>query len=882
MTRVELVDTELRIDGTPRVLLCASLFPFRVPREQWRERVRAVAALGYHALDVYIPWNFHEQAPGIWSFEDERDIEHFLTIVQEEGLLVLARPGPYICSEWDGGGLPAWLSLTPGLRVRQNEPLYLAAVEQWFERIMPLLARHQHETGGPVILVQIENELDFFDCDDPHGYVTALAESARAHGIHVPIIACAGQGDAARATGEAAGVIPAINLYPDDSSRTVESSARYAEAALRSLGLPLLVTETNRLHRTLKRLVGSGARLLGPYLQASGWNFDGGTAVNNWGDLLAFMTHDYDFGGVLDPSGAERADAAEGRRLCALVDALGPRLASAAPAAVDPVVTGPLSVPAIALALSGGGQLLTLTELGTEALTVTLSSSPAEVVVEVPPESTLLLVTELPLALSGFGIALAAAELSALIEAPDFAELHFATRGRSEICLRVPSVDAIVTTGDVAVGADDAAQESGLVRLSGYIGTFEIRSGTATLRVVFEQAEAPPKPAENAPVDVMSILMSDALPLDEGFLMPEHSVLPPTLEAAGIYRGGGRYTSRLTTKTLGLVLRNAADVVDVSWGERASAWRANGGGDLWFPVAGRSAATDAEVTITTRIWGHSNFDDPRLPSLRLGSLRGIAGALAVDRTIDITSGWRVTDGPSVGTNPVPLCDLGGWMSGHYPQSIEYRRITTESESGAAALHAPYLRAVLDVVVNGTQVGMVTPLTPTLSIGELAAGDELVVTTHRSWGESIGAVTLLLGRELRGWGLSAQTSEALLRSRREALLHEGALPLELVPGKRSWIVIPSAQFPSDRDMTLRFHGTGLLITAFADGRGLGRVWVGELRGATLRGGRGDVLLVPRGWTTDGIDLFVEATGDEPGTLARITLGGPLDLPEGGEA
>ena len=93
--------------------------------------------------------------------------------------------------------------------------------------------------------------------------------------------------------------------------------------------MPLVVTETNRWHRTLRRLVGNGARFVGPFLQVSGWDFDYGTSVNNWGRVEAYMTHDYDFGGVIDPTGQERPDADDARRLCSIIDALGERLASA-------------------------------------------------------------------------------------------------------------------------------------------------------------------------------------------------------------------------------------------------------------------------------------------------------------------------------------------------------------------------------------------------------------------------------------------------------------------------------------------------------------------------------------------------------------------------
>ena len=111
MSSVALNGQGIVIDGRPQVVLCASLFYFRLPREQWRARLEQVRRSGYTCVDVYLPWNFHELAPGRWSFDGRRDVAAFLDLAAETGLHVIARPGPYICSEWDGGALPAWLGL---------------------------------------------------------------------------------------------------------------------------------------------------------------------------------------------------------------------------------------------------------------------------------------------------------------------------------------------------------------------------------------------------------------------------------------------------------------------------------------------------------------------------------------------------------------------------------------------------------------------------------------------------------------------------------------------------------------------------------------------------------------------------------------------------
>ena len=172
---------------------------------------------------------------------------------------------------------------------------------EWFARALPIIAQRQADVGGAVIAVQLENELDFFDTADRHGYLTALRDLALAAGITVPLIACAGQGDMTGATGGVDGVVPTFNFYPDDDWAEIEPLVRRYTDLLAERGLPLLVTETNRVHRTLRRLLVSGARVIAPYLQASGYNFGYTPSVGNWGDPGGFMSHDYDFHGYLSP-----------------------------------------------------------------------------------------------------------------------------------------------------------------------------------------------------------------------------------------------------------------------------------------------------------------------------------------------------------------------------------------------------------------------------------------------------------------------------------------------------------------------------------------------------------------------------------------------------
>ncbi|MGO4275333.1 beta-galactosidase, partial [Paenibacillus sp. TAF58] len=297
----------------------------------WKERLNKVKAFGYNAIDVYFPWNHHESVEGTWDFTGEKDAAQFLQDAADAGLWVIARPGPYICSEWDGGALPAYLFVKENLRLRDNDPTFLRHVARWYEQILPILKKYETDQGGTIIAVQLDNELDFYPCSDPKGYISALRDLALQHGITVPLIACAGQGGLYEASGFAEGVVPTCNFYPNDQDPVFEEKVLFYREELAHRGLPLLVTETNRSHFLLRRLLSAGAKLLGPYLQASGTNFGFTNAANNWGNPLSFLTSDYDFGGMISPEGHIREEAYEGRMLHRVIQTYGTSLAEAKP-----------------------------------------------------------------------------------------------------------------------------------------------------------------------------------------------------------------------------------------------------------------------------------------------------------------------------------------------------------------------------------------------------------------------------------------------------------------------------------------------------------------------------------------------------------------------
>jgi beta-galactosidase len=149
----------------------------RIPRAYWRDRLRMARAMGVDAVSTYVFWNRHEPAPGRYDFEGENDVAQFLRLAQSEGLDVILRPGPYVCAEWDFGGLPAWL-LERGARIRSTDPAFMEPVRRWLERLGSELAGLQRAHGGPIIAVQLENEYGAFGSD--RAYLHELREALRA------------------------------------------------------------------------------------------------------------------------------------------------------------------------------------------------------------------------------------------------------------------------------------------------------------------------------------------------------------------------------------------------------------------------------------------------------------------------------------------------------------------------------------------------------------------------------------------------------------------------------------------------------------------------------------------------------------------------------
>jgi beta-galactosidase len=223
------------LDGRPFQVISCEMHPARIPAEYWRHRVQMARAMGCNTIAAYVFWNYHEPAEGVFDFETgRRDIARFVRTAQEEGLYVLLRPGPYVCAEWDFGGIPTYLLRYPDIKIRCLDPRYMAAAERYIDRLSQVVKPLLVTRGGPILMVQVENEYGSYGND--RAYIERLAAAWRRNGIDVPFYTADGPTPHMLEAGHLPGA--AVGLDSGSSEKDFELAGRLAP------GLPVFSSET--------------------------------------------------------------------------------------------------------------------------------------------------------------------------------------------------------------------------------------------------------------------------------------------------------------------------------------------------------------------------------------------------------------------------------------------------------------------------------------------------------------------------------------------------------------------------------------------------------------------------------------------------------------
>lgn len=162
---LEIKDKKFYMDSKPFDIYSGAMHYFRTVPEYWEDRLTKLKAAGFNTVETYVCWNLHEKKPGEFDFSGILDIEKYLEIAQKVGLYAIVRPGPYICAEWDFGGLPAWLLKDKNMQIRCMYPDYLKCIDRFYKELLPRLVPHLQSNGGNIIAMQVENEYGSYGND---------------------------------------------------------------------------------------------------------------------------------------------------------------------------------------------------------------------------------------------------------------------------------------------------------------------------------------------------------------------------------------------------------------------------------------------------------------------------------------------------------------------------------------------------------------------------------------------------------------------------------------------------------------------------------------------------------------------------------------------
>lgn len=191
-------------------IISGAVHYFRIVPEYWRDRLEKLKSIGCNCVETYVPWNFHEHKEGEFDFSGNKDLVKFINIAKELDLYVILRPSPYICAEWEFGGLPAWLLKDDSMRVRSTYSGFLKAVDKYFSELFKYIVPLQITNGGPIIMMQVENEYGSFSNDKE--YLTAIKDLMIKYGATVPLFTSDGAWMDALDAGTLEGVFPTANF----------------------------------------------------------------------------------------------------------------------------------------------------------------------------------------------------------------------------------------------------------------------------------------------------------------------------------------------------------------------------------------------------------------------------------------------------------------------------------------------------------------------------------------------------------------------------------------------------------------------------------------------------------------------------------------------
>lgn len=302
------VKEEFLLDQKPVKILSGAIHYFRIVPEYWEDCFYNLKAMGFNTVETYIPWNLHEPEEGVFDFSGGKDIVRFVRLAQEMGLMVILRPTPFICAEWEFGGLPAWLLRYKDMKVRTNTPLFLEKVDAYYRELFSRIKDLQVTQGGPVIMLQVENEYGSFGNDKD--YLRAIRDIMVRYGAEVPLFTSDGSWDAALEAGNLVedGVLATAN-FGSRSNENLDALERFYERKglkwpLMSMEFwdgwfnrwrePVITRDAKDLAACVKELLPRASINLYMFIGGTNFGFYNGCSARGNTDLPQITSYNYD------------------------------------------------------------------------------------------------------------------------------------------------------------------------------------------------------------------------------------------------------------------------------------------------------------------------------------------------------------------------------------------------------------------------------------------------------------------------------------------------------------------------------------------------------------------------------------------------------------
>lgn len=298
------------LNGKPFILRAGELHYSRIPKPYWEHRIQMCKAMGMNTICIYLFWNYHEQQPGVYDFSGDKDVAEFVRLIQKNGMYCIVRPGPYVCAEWEMGGLPWWLLKKKDLKVRTLADSYFVERTKLFlNEAGKQLAKYQIQNGGPIIMVQVENEYGVWGNDQ--AYMSTIRDGIRAAGFDkVQLFRCDWSSNFDRYT--VPGVASTLNFGA--GSNIDNQFKKFKELNPEA---PLMCSEywtgwfdhwgSPHETRSISSFIGSLKDMMDKKVSFSLYMAHGGTSFGHWAGSnspsFAPTTSSYDYNAPIDESG---------------------------------------------------------------------------------------------------------------------------------------------------------------------------------------------------------------------------------------------------------------------------------------------------------------------------------------------------------------------------------------------------------------------------------------------------------------------------------------------------------------------------------------------------------------------------------------------------